>query len=140
MNTNPINPATTFTGPGINPDVGAVLSGVAPNDSPFSKWLGANQSPSTGTTPSNADEVREAARSLVSISLIQPLLTQARQDPFRTELFHGGFAEDAFGAQLDAIIAEQITQRTDLPLVESVYRQIAGKGQANPGTRVNTHG
>lgn len=81
------------------------------------------------------DEAHEAARSLVSITLIGPLLAQARQDPFGSELFHGGFAEEAFGAQLDSILAERITQRSRLPIVESVYERMTTTGR-----RVNTLG
>ena len=136
MNMTPITTANPLTTPGARP----ILQGPAPSDSPFAQWLGSHNSPSGHAHQSNADQVREAARSLVAISFIQPLLTEARQDPFRSEMFHGGFAEDAFGAQLDSIIAEQITKRADLPLVESVYRQIAGNVPTQSGTRVNTHG
>ena len=136
MNTTPITTANPLTVPGAR----SVRPGIIPGNSPFAQWLGSHSPPPGHTNQSNADQVREAARSLVAISFIQPLLTEARQDPFRSEMFHGGFAEDAFGAQLDSIIAEQITKRADLPLVESVYRQIAGNVPTQSGTRVNTHG
>jgi hypothetical protein len=157
MNTMSITNTNPLTAPGAR----SILPGTMPGDSPFSMGLKlAQKASASGNSPSSLlgltlgqhasapgdadrsgrDEVRDAARSLVAISFIQPLLTEARQDPFRSEMFHGGFAEDAFGAQLDSIIAEQITKRADMPLVESVYRQIAGPGQTNHGTRVNTHG
>jgi len=136
MNTMQITTANPLTAPGTR----SVRPDTLPGNLLFSLGLGAGGPAPRHTTQSNREEVREAARSLVSISFIQPLLTQARQDPFRSEMFHGGFAEDTFGAQLDSIIAEQITRRTDFPLVESVYRQIAGHGQTHSGTRVNTHG
>lgn len=136
MNTNPITTANPLTAPGIR----SIQPGPVQSDSPFAQWLESHNASSGQTPQPNTDQVREAARSLVAISFIQPLLTEARQDPFRSEMFHGGFAEDAFGAQLDSIIAEQITKRADLPLVESVYRQIAGNVPTHSGTRVNTHG
>lgn len=67
---------------------------------------------------------REAAQQLVSIALVQPVLAQMRRDPFRTDMFHGGFAEDAFGARLDSILAERITQRSNLPLVDAIERTL----------------
>ena len=127
------------------PNVLTATTGSIPADatrgtSQFSQLLGAHDAALDQPGRSNQDEVRQAAQSLVAIGFVQPLLAQARQDPFRTDLFHGGFAEDAFGAQLDTILAEQITNRADMPLVESVYRHIAGNGQTSHGTKVNTHG
>ena len=81
------------------------------------------------------DDLRQAASSLVAITLVQPLLAQVRQDPFRSELFHGGFAEDVFGKQLDSIIAERVTQAARFPVVNAVYNQIQ-----NAPTKVNIHG
>ena len=84
---------------------------------------------------SNVDQARSAAQEFVAITLVGPLLAQARQDPFRSDLFHGGFAEDAFGAQLDSIIAQRITRATDLSIVDAVYNQLTATG-----TKVNAHG
>ncbi len=106
------------------------------------------QDAATDRTPAKpADQVYQAAQSLIAITLVQPMLAQARQDPFRTDLFHGGFAEDAFGAKLDAIIAERITQKTNLPIVASVYSRIMNQGQqphspqyTQPPQHIDTHG
>ena len=65
----------------------------------------------------------------------QRISAQARNDPFRSDLFHGGLAEDSFGQQLDSIIAQRVTSRSNLPIVESVYNHITQQG-----SRVNTHG
>ncbi len=86
-------------------------------------------------TPPQEDDARTASEALVAITLVQPLLEQARKDPFRSDLFHGGFAEDAFGAKLDSIIAERITKASHMPIVESLYSQMT---QARG--KVDTHG
>lgn len=73
-----------------------------------------------------ADKTREAAQDLVSIAFLLPLLKQARQDPFRSDLFHGGQGEEIFGAQLDEKIAGRMAQSMKLPLADAVYRQFGG--------------
>ncbi|MEX0777201.1 MAG: rod-binding protein [Phycisphaeraceae bacterium] len=72
----------------------------------------------------SAEQAREAARQLVSIALIQPVLTKAHEDPFKTEMFHGGQGEAMFQQQLDTILADRITHRANFPLVDAVYQQI----------------
>ncbi len=63
-----------------------------------------------------AQAAYEAAQQLVATTFIQPVLGQMRQDPFRSELFHGGFAEDAFQQQLDVRLAPGIRcGRRDCP-------------------------
>jgi len=81
-------------------------------------------------------QVREQARMFVATALIHPLLAQMRDDPFRSDLFHGGFAEDAFASQLDTILSDRIVDQMDTraaaqpneaggsALVELVYRHI----------------
>lgn len=101
----------------------------------FSQWLSPTDAATDRTAKTDHDQTQEAAEGLVSITLIQPLLAQARQDPFRTELFHGGSSEDTFGAQLDSILAQRITQGAALPIVDAVYDQLA-----TTGNKVNTHG
>ena len=68
--------------------------------------------------------VRQAAEQLVATTLVQPLLAAVRNDPFKSELFHGGLAEDMFGSQLDTLISERITKATRLPIVDAVYDKI----------------
>lgn len=104
---------------------------MAPSEPGFAGLLAGHRSasgptdlPRARSTPPNHRESHEAAQQLVSIALVQPVLAQMRRDPFRTEMFHGGFAEDAFGARLDSILAERITQRSNLPLVDAIERTL----------------
>jgi Rod binding domain-containing protein len=66
------------------------------------------------------DRLRHAAEQLVSTALYLPLLKQARQSAFRSDLFHGGFGEDAFGAQFDQQIADRLAERTSHGLADAV--------------------
>jgi Rod binding domain-containing protein len=67
---------------------------------------------------------RQAARQLIGQALLAPLVKAMRQDPFKSKLFHGGQAEDAFTDQLDQQFVERMSERMNGPLVDSVYRQI----------------
>ena len=82
------------------------------------------------------DEARKAAEQFVASALVLPLLSQMRSDPFRSDLFHAGFAEDAFQSQLDTVLADRITRRADFPLVDSVLNHVLNKRPAP--ARVNT--
>jgi len=70
-------------------------------------------------------ELREAVEQLVSNALIMPLLKQMRADPFQTDLFHGGQGEQVFGAQLDQHIADRMTKKAGLPIVDVIYNRFA---------------
>jgi len=72
---------------------------------------------------SDTDRVREAAEQLVGIALIKPLLEQARENPFKTELFHGGPGEEAFGAQLDQHLADRMAKRAGGSIVDAVMNR-----------------
>ncbi len=88
-------------------------------------------------------QVRQAAQQLVSSTFLKPLLEQMRKDPLGSDLFHGGAGEDLFRSQLDTILADRITSRSELPMVEALYerlmRAIQGK-EPNVGQSVDRHG
>jgi len=62
------------------------------------------------------ENVTTLAEVFVANSLIMPLLKQARNDPFKSDLFHGGFTEDAFGGQLDMRMAQRLASAEHMPL------------------------
>lgn len=100
--------------------------------------IDALDNPATMSAP---QRVRVAAEQLVSSSFIRPLLEQLRNEPLRSELFHGGLTEDIFASQLDTILADRITRVSGFGLVEAVYRRImSGAGQGRAGHEVDRHG
>ena len=115
--------------------LGRLMASQSPQTVPFAHLLSPNDAATNRHVQPQEDQAREAAAALVAFTLIKPLLAQARQDPFRADLFHGGFAEDTFGDQLDSIVAQQITRATKLPIVEAVYDRVM-----NPGRKVDPHG
>ncbi len=78
-----------------------------------------------GLNPEKAKTLRKAAQQLVAITFVQPMLAKMRQDPFKTDLFHGGQAEEIFGQQLDTIYSERIVARANFSIVDAVYKAIA---------------
>ena len=74
------------------------------------------------------DETREAADQLVATAFVLPLLQQVRDDPFKSDLFHGGQGEEIFGQQLDVLMAERITKSAGFGLSDALVRQF------NPAT------
>lgn len=72
-------------------------------------------------------ELRDTARQFIGLAFYFPMLQQMRQDPFRTELFHGGFAEDAFANQMDQTLADAMSSRDSSGLVDAIVRHYAGE-------------
>ncbi len=95
------------------------LSDHAVNDGRFEQLLRAQ--------PEGDSELREQAELLLGHTLFLPLLKQMRNDPFKSELMHGGFGEDAFANQFDQLIAERMARRVDYPLTDAVERSIVNR-------------
>jgi hypothetical protein len=95
-------------------------------------------------TATRAAPLRQQMTELVGLALFLPLLKQARQSAFRSDLFHGGAGEDMFAAQLDQVIADRLSRRTNLPLVQAAYRRYAQPidhhDAPKPPTGLATHG
>ena len=91
--------------------------------------------------PERAETLRTASQQLVATTFIQPMLARMREDPFKSDLFHGGQAEEVFGQQLDTLLAERIVSRADFSIVDAVYRAIADRAPNPQGmnTEVDTH-
>lgn len=102
----------------INPtDAGTLQLRAArqPNDDAFDREM---------KLATARDKVREAAQQFVASAFILPMLEQMRDDPLRSDLMHGGFAEDAWQSQLNTILADRITQHSNTPLVDAIEQQI----------------
>ncbi len=93
----------------------------------------------SGATRS-ADELREAAAQLVSAAFLRPLLAEARQDPFRSDLFHGGRGEEIFGEQFDGLLADRITEAADFPVTDAIVRRFSSPDPTPSSQRVNVLG
>jgi len=87
-------------------------------------------------------KVRSLAEQLVATTLILPILNEVQADPFRTEMFHGGMAEDIFRKQLDTIMADRIAKKADLPVVDVICDRIMTRINAEQsiGKKMDQHG
>jgi hypothetical protein len=73
---------------------------------------------------SRSDQALQAARDAVAVNLIEPILAQSHQDPFKVDMFHGGQAETMFQQRMDQVLATRLTQRTNMPVVDAIYRKL----------------
>jgi hypothetical protein len=78
-----------------------------------------------GLDQDKAKALRKASEQLVATTFIQPMLSKLREDPFKTDMFHGGQTEEIFGQRLDTIMSERIVAKADFAIVDAVYRSIA---------------
>jgi hypothetical protein len=85
--------------------------------------------------------LREAVTRFVATTLIAPLLKQFAAEPFKSDLFHGGFAEDAFRQQLDTVLADRIAASPKLPIVDHLYQSFSRNLITASGpAKVDLHG
>jgi len=88
------------------------------------------------------ESLRKSSQQLVATTFVMPMLAQMREDPFKSDLFHGGQTEDIFGQQIDTILAERIVAKADFSIVDAVYRTIAERASmsVDQAQGVDTHG
>ena len=95
------------------------------------------------------DQARTAANQLVATALVQPILAEIRNSPFKSDLFHGGRGEEVFGQQLDTLLAERIASSPGFGVGAAVATQLTGgraaatgptAPNATNGQAVNVHG
>lgn len=94
-----------------------------------------------GLDPETSTTLRKSAEQLVATTFIQPMLAKMREDPFKTDLFHGGRAEEIFGQQLDTVLSERIVSKSNFAIVDAVYQTIADRAaqKVGGGMEVDTH-
>lgn len=73
------------------------------------------------------EQATDAARQLVSITLVQPLLAQLRETSKAAPPFAPTSAERQFRAMSDAHLAQDIVKASNFPLVDVLARQMLAK-------------
>jgi Rod binding domain-containing protein len=91
--------------------------------------------------PTFEQQLRGAAEQLVATAFISPILAESRDSPFKSEMFHGGQAEDIFGQQLDTILSERISTAAGFSLTDAIVSQFSKQPNAlsNAGV-IDLHG
>ncbi len=94
-----------------------------------------------GLSEEESQTIRTAAEQLVATTFINPMLAKMRDDPFKSDLFHGGRGEEVFGQQLDTMYSDRIVSSTDFAIVDAVYDRIASSAAKNhrQESKVDTH-
>ncbi|MCC6427920.1 MAG: hypothetical protein IT435_14005 [Phycisphaerales bacterium] len=80
-----------------------------------------------GAAVSAEEKARTAAQEFVAIALVQPILTEAREESMAAEPFAASGAERQFRALQDAAFAQRITRAAHFPLVDRLARDLLRK-------------
>jgi Rod binding domain-containing protein len=75
-------------------------------------------------TPTEHDRLTKQVEIWVSQTFFGTMLKQARESPFRSELFEGGRGGQAFGSLYDQHLAEHLARGSGKKLVRSIVRKI----------------
>jgi len=91
------------------------------------------------------EQARRAAEDLVAQAFLAPMLASMRDDPFKSDLLGGGFAEDAFTERLHVELREAMTRGRGWSLVEAIVDRMPGLegGGSKPsltGGELDRHG
>lgn len=76
---------------------------------------------------------RKAAQEFVSIALVQPILTEARETSMAAEPFAPSSAEKQLQSLQDAALAQRITSAAHFPLIDRLTRDLVKAGSRVPG-------
>ena len=105
---------------------------------------GADAAGATGRSQAFGQTLRGAAEQLVATAFIQPLFQHMRDDPFRSDRFHGGAGEKAFAPLLHTELADRVASAPGWPLVDSIVRSLTpgerAPADAQPRNRIDTRG
>ncbi len=132
--------------PNITTPTTTPLAFPKPTGDRFARELRAVESAisTDGLDPEKAKILRKSAEQLVATTFIMPMLAKMREDPFKSDLFHGGQTEEIFGQRMDTILAERIVAKADFAIVDAVYQSIANRAASSLGNNINkgldTHG
>ncbi len=69
-------------------------------------------------------QARAAAEEFVAISMVQPILAEARESTMAAGPFEPSSAERQFRAMQDATLAQRLTRAAHFPLVERLARDL----------------
>lgn len=112
-----------------NPTFGVPASAGTRTNNTFDTALAQRTSRLTATNAAQGpatktEQLREAAGQLVATAFLLPLMKEARSSTFKSDLFGGGFAEDAMQEKLDVAIADELAASDRFPLTEALVRHL----------------
>ncbi|BAM02317.1 hypothetical protein PSMK_01580 [Phycisphaera mikurensis NBRC 102666] len=75
-----------------------------------------------------ADEARVAAERFVASAFLLPLMAEARGGALKSDLFGGGFGQDAMAQQLETHLADAVVRGARFPVVDRIVADAAKRG------------
>ncbi len=69
-------------------------------------------------------QTKKVIGELVASTFIKPMLAEMRNSPFKNEMFHGGQGEEIFGAQMDTIVSDRVTNSENNKIVNNIYKRV----------------
>ena len=135
--TAPMTPALSTSLPAIRPDAYGAMgldSTQADRQREFASILSRRIEGPGADQGTPKEQATDAARQLVSIALVQPLLAQLRETSQAAPPFAPTSAERQFRAMSDAHLAQDIVKAGNFPLVDVLARQMLAKLEG--GTRL----
>jgi hypothetical protein len=74
-------------------------------------------------------EVREGVEQFVAFAFVKPMFDMLRNDPFKSDLLHGGYGEDVFAQELHVHWRNAITSSPKFPLVDELTDSFVGQAK-----------
>lgn len=90
-----------------------------------------------GAAKRSPEALRTAATQLVSTTLVLPILQSMHESPFLKGPFAPGAAEKRFAPMLDERLADQISRKSNFPLVESIVRDFERRAGLDRSPKVS---
>ncbi len=81
-------------------------------------------------------KLRDVSAQMVSSALLLPLLNRMQEDPFRSDLLHGGMAEDSFRSMLNTRLADSMARTSGFTLTDHMSQPLTRWLSAQPETTV----
>jgi Rod binding domain-containing protein len=97
-------------------------------ESTLAKLITPQHSPQKKQKLDPHDPLVQQAQKLVSQTFYGTLLKQARNSPFKSEIFDGGRGGQAFGEMLDQHLADHMSRSTGSKLVGALAHKLSANG------------
>jgi Rod binding domain-containing protein len=112
---------------------GSLPRASASDQADFAAVLGRHNVGPAASASTNDSAARKAAQEFVSIALVQPILTEARETSMAAEPFAPSSAEKQLQSLQDAALAQRITSAAHFPLIDRLTRDLVKTGSRFPG-------
>lgn len=93
-----------------------------------------------GSFEAAMENVEKLSQKLVASAFLVPMLDRLQDDPLRSDLMHGGFAENSFQSLLNTRIADAVAERMQTSATQSIRDRIGEWLKRQPDERIREIG